>query len=181
MATDEELEDVWNEVRPSKAIKVVRNHPLNIHEALKVASAKTTFKMQPRIQELDGKHTTIEILAELIVATVKTFLECWLEELKGHDLAGLLSIILEGQDMTPDELKEFVEAIPISLLERICASSVGAYATGVHALMGIEVVRRLGRLREYKLKKDIDGVLIVSFQDDDRMVEVRLDEHFKVD
>lgn len=184
MADDElDLEEAWQDVRPTHLIQVVKKDPLDLKTALDVAAEKALFKLKPEFDKHSGENFTSELMSQLITKGVRTFLDCWFDELKSYDLAGLVEIILEGQNMTTDELQDFVRAIPQSLLERICASSIGATATGVHALMGVENARRTGRLGpdDYTLKRDLDGVLKVSFLDrEGQRIEVRLDEHFDV-
>jgi hypothetical protein len=178
---DTDLEDVWEDVRPPQLVQIVRNRPLDMQAALEVASEKAIFQLRPKLKKYDGEILDSELLGVMVTEGVKTFLDCWYGELKSYDLAGLVEIVLDSQNLTVDELTAFIKALPTSLLERICASSVGAQATGVHALMGVESARRTGHLSDYKVKRDIDGVLAVSFKDPNgKTVEVRLDEHFNV-
>jgi hypothetical protein len=124
-------------------------------------------------------------LSTLISKTVGVFMEKWYEGMRGQNLAGLIELVLQGQQLSPVELKGFVRALPQALLERIVTSTIGAtgtYGKGLHALMAVEIHLRKSAIRDYTLSKEGER-LHIEFIDPkrDAIVKFFLDEPLRVD
>ena len=89
---------------------------------------------------------------------------------------------MEGKDLTEKELKEFVKALPTSLIQRICENPSPS-ASGLQALLAIESERRKGNVTNYDLSRDpLDGKIRVTFspiESFDEPISFRLDEMFE--
>ena len=179
------LESFWKDLRPvgprptvEGLITVNSGKVTDLDASLELAREKTNHDLAQQFQHYSGQRLTTEMLAELVAAGVKTFMTSWREGLKNHDLAGLIELVLAGQDLPLDDLRGFVRALPVSLLERVARSAVGG-ASGVHGLMAIEHARRSGRLREYTLGQD-SGRLFAEFGHEGHEVRFFLDDEFEL-
>lgn len=122
------------------------------------------------------------LVSKVATAAVQVFLEAWYDELRGGDTVSLIGVVLDGRDLTVEELKGFVAALPVSLLERICEFP-GPRASGLQALLAIERERRKGNSPDYLLSRDpLDGKLVVTFYPTaalGRAIVFKLDETFE--
>jgi len=167
---DDTLESFWQDLRPVNLaprqpeeglIKVHSGRVTDLDASLEMACAKATQELGTLFARHRGVSMTHELLAEVVATGVKVFMEKWREGLKGADLAGLVEIVLEGQNLPLEELRGFVRALPTPLLERVAKSALGT-ASGTHGLMAIEHARRNGSLRDYTLGQD-SGKLYAEF------------------
>lgn len=161
MAEEIELEEFWKDLRRSPSFTVVKATPNDAKGLLLLASEMAGFEMAQRFAELEGKVLTAETLAQIVSTGVKTFMEKWGESLRNQNLSGLIELVLEGQKLTPAELKGFVRALPGTLVERIVSSAV-ASGTGITALMALEHHRRQGTLDDYSIEQE-HGRVVVRF------------------
>lgn len=139
---DDDLEAYWADVRPQKLVEVVRTRGSDLDGMMQLAAEQTIFDLTHDIRKKhDQKPITAEILADIVATGVRTFMVKWREALTNQNLTGLIEIVLEGQQLTAEEMQGFVRALPKSILERIASSAVGS-ATGTHALMSLEFIRR---------------------------------------
>ncbi len=182
---DEEWQDLqehWKELRPKSSITLVTNRASDLLSQLTIVSAKTTFDLK---KYADGKWTnrpfTGELLADVTAKGIEIFMQKWYEHLRSQDLAGLIEVVLEGQQLSPGEMKGFLQALPQSLLERIAKASVGT-VTGVHALIAFEIHRRRRGITDYILLKEGERTKVI-FTDPVRQVTVDffLDQAFEVE
>ncbi len=140
----EELEECWADIRPPRAIEVVSTRGGEIDGLLTVAAEQTIFELTKHIRKKhDHALATNEVLADIVGSGIRIFMLKWREALRSQNLSGLIEIVLEGQQLTVDEMRGFVQSLPTSILQRI-ASSVTGSATGTHALMSLEYLRRQG-------------------------------------
>lgn len=175
--TDDDLEDYWEAVQTQQLIKIVKDRATDLREQLEVASAKTAFEMTPVIAEMSGKMLGPEALAQMISKTVRVFMEKWYEGLRGQNLAGLLELVLEGQNLPLPELKGFVQALPVTMLERVVRSAVGSTGSGVHLILAMELHMRQRNITDYTLDREA-GRLFIEFVDPKRDAHIKffLDE-----
>jgi len=181
MTDEEDLEECWGALRRKSPILVVRDQPSQLKDNLELVTAKTAHDLAKECRDFKGKTFTAEIIGTIVAKAVRVFMEHWYEHLRGQNLSGLIEIVLEGQDLTPTEMVDFVRAIPTKLVEKIAQSAVGS-GTGVHGLMGVEHARRCGQLGDYSIGRDpgSDNRVYVRFQRDGKDVEFFLDEHFEL-
>jgi hypothetical protein len=174
-----DLESYWDDIRVRSPIRLVSTQASNIKDSLTLAGEKTIFDLQKEFKKHIGQPSTIELMAEMMTLAVRTFMKHWYEDLRHQDLAGLVEIVLEGQNLTPVEMQKFVRALPQSLVERIAKSAMGT-ANGIHGLIGIEHAYRTGNLQDYKIIRDINDRVYVEFTDPKRKRQVQffLDEKF---
>lgn len=150
MKTDDDLEAYWADIRPNTPT----NHQVRVDEVvgafggrekmLREAFARTVRRLTA---EIDDRYTqsraplTGALLADVVVSGISMFMQEWRAVLSDTNLAGLLGVVLSTDGLTADELTGFIRALPQSVLERIAASAVNP-ATGTHALVSLEVLRR---------------------------------------
>lgn len=176
MSDDDNLEDYWEAVQSRHLIKVVRDRAADFREQLEIASAKAVFEMQTMSkyvnQPLDAAN-----LSKLLADAIKIFMEKWYEGMRGQNLAGLLELVLEGQDLPLSELKGFVQALPVSMLERVVRSAVGSSGSGIHLVMAMELHMRQRNITDYTLDREA-GRLFIEFVDPKRDAHIKffLDE-----
>lgn len=182
---DDSLESFWKDLRPvgprppvEGLITVNSGKVTDLDASLELACEKTTRDLAQQFRHYSGLILTSDMLAEIVSNGVRTFMNSWREGLKSHDLAGLIELVLAGQDLPLDDLRGFVRALPLTLLERVAHSAVGS-ASGVHGLMAIEHARRSGRLREYTLGQD-SGRLYAEFSHQGSEVRFFLDDEFQL-
>jgi hypothetical protein len=176
----QDLEECWAAVRRKSPIRLVSDKASNIEDALTLACEKTSFLLAQKFKSWVGQPITTERMVQMISHAVQIFMEQWHEGLRNQNLAGLIEIVLEGQDLPPDELQGFIRALPKSLLERIARSALGS-ATGVHGLLAIEHAFRKTGVPVYTIARDPGSAnrICVSFTDtDDQQVKFFLDETF---
>ena len=119
------------------------------------------------------------IVSRVATRTLQCVLEAWYEELHAGDTVALIGVVLDGSDLTTDELRGFVQALPASLLQRIVDFPTPE-ASGLQALLAIEHQRRKKEAPDYTLSRDVaDGKLIVSFRQLGETIEFKLDETFE--
>ncbi len=182
MAEDLDLESYWKDIRDLPRIEVNSGKASDLEGALELASEKTLFDLQVELRKHQDMVVTTDLLAELVTLGIRTFMRHWYQGLKEQDLSGLIEIVLEGQrDMSPRDMAGFIRALPSTLLERIVQSVAGS-ATGIHALMAIEMARRNGKLNGYRIDKE-SGRIYVEFDHTSEQVQTirfYLDESFRV-
>ncbi len=176
----QELQECWKELRPQSPITLVTTRASDLQSQLAIVAAKTTFELT---KYANDKHTnrpfTGELLADVAAKGVEIFMRKWFEHLRSQDLAGLIEVVLEGQHLSPNEMKGFLTALPEGLLERIQKASIGT-VTGVHALIAFELHRRKRSITDYTLTKEGQRTR-VEFRDPGRGVPISfyLDEAFE--
>lgn len=176
----DEFEDYWKAIRNDSPIQLVSNRASDIKEQLEIACDKTSFEIKEYAKQFNGQTLTTELLGKLMARTVALFMAKWQEGLRGQNLSGLIEIILEGQDLTPAEMKGFLKALPDSLLQRILDSAIGAgTGSGVHALIALEHHFRKNGVRNYNLGR-VDGRVYAEFEAQGQTLRVFLDEVFKL-
>ncbi len=177
MSSEEfDLEGYWKDIR-SFPQGECNNSPSKIQQSLTRAFEKS-FK------RLSDKYTGVKLdpqkgLVTVVHHGIELFMEEWKQDLRNQNLAGLIGIVLEGQDLTPDEMKKFVQALPYTLLKRICQSAFGS-ATGVHGLMAIELASRNRSIREYHILQDGISLYVRLITLDGRHVKFYLNEEFNL-
>lgn len=162
MTQEEPLEVFWDEIRRRSPIRLIRNR-LGIKDTLEVSCAKAGFDLLARFRKHEGKVLDKKLLHELAVDAITSFMATWRHELATSDPSGLLELVIENQVLEPDELKDFVRAVPANLLVRIANAGLGS-ARGVHMLVGVEAAVRSKKIEDYTIEKDM-GRLRVWFTD----------------
>ena len=179
----------WQDLLPG--LMTIREERLTkqLEEASKVAQQKvldaiaetSKSELAKRLREEfpPGSPLTQENMAHMIALGVKLFMESWLETLKSSDLAGLIELVLEGQDLSPEEVKGFVRALPTSMIDRIVGSALGT-ASGAHALFALESHRRKGSLgKDYEILKLQNGRLAIQLPlEGDNMAVIHLNDEY---
>lgn len=176
----DDLQDYWKEIRPKSTIILVSGRASDMRSHLEMAAAKASAKLA---KYTNDKHShqmiTGEVLADVAVQGVALFMEEWNNSLKSQNLAGLIELVLEAQDLSPSEMRGFLQALPLSLIDRMLDSSIGT-VPGVHALVALEKHMRTKSIRDYTLSKE--GLRIrVDFIDPVRQIPLSfyLDEAFQ--
>jgi hypothetical protein len=171
-----DFESFWKRLRGAKP-EAERPKGWDFLAALRRAGDKANADLAGLFKEEDPK-----LVSKVATAAVQCFLEHWYEELRGGDTVSLIGVVLEGRDLTDAELKEFVRALPASLIQRICDFPT-PQASGLQALLAIEHERRKGNAPDYLLSRDpLDGKLVVTFYAPaalGRPVIFKLDETFE--
>lgn len=174
---EDDLEDYWEAVTSKQLIKMVRDRASDLREQLEIASAKTAFEMTPFVAQYANQPLDAETLARMISKTVGVFMEKWYEGLRGQNLAGLMELVLEGQNLPLPELKGFVRALPATLLEQVTRSAIGSSASGIHLILAMELHMRRRGIEDYTLDREA-GLLFIEFTDPkrDALIKCFLDE-----
>lgn len=157
----DDFADYWADLRPE--IRVRPTQKATVESDLEAVSASTLKKLTEHLVPLQGHPLTTELLAQTVVTGLRMFMSEWYENQRKHDLGVLLEIILDGQkDLPIEEIRGFIQALPRRLIDRILKELRGQ-ATGLHALLSLEVRRRDGLLRDYTLSYDADKRVVVTF------------------
>lgn len=176
---DDRIDEVWDEVRTRSPITLINPKPSDLDSIAAFASELTLADLAKAInKKYDSRPVTGEMLADVVLMGVQTFLKHWKKALVDQNLTGLVEVVLEGQKLNADEMKGFVRALPMSLLEKIAQSAVGT-PTGTHVLMSIELLRRQGKAPDYLMGSEGRRVW-VEFVHPERQQTVRFftDETF---
>jgi hypothetical protein len=174
-----DLESYWRRLRPPRPPESKEKQPRewNLREALIRAAVKCDQEMKDRFPTYDPV-----VVSRVATAAVQAFLEAWYDELHAGDTVSLIGVVLEGADLTVEELKAFVRALPTSLLKRICDFPTPT-ASGTQALLALEHEYRRHLAPEYQLSRDPnDGRLVVSFAPPallGQVVTFKLEESFE--
>lgn len=156
-----DLETYWKRLRPQQAEKPAKpkGKSWDLRAAIVRAATQTEEGLATQFEGIDPK-----IVTHVATTTLRLFLEAWYDELHEGDAVSLIGVVLSGSDLTDHELKGFVQALPASLLERICATP-SPEASGLQALIAIENHRRKGQVADYTFSRDpVDGKLKVTFR-----------------
>jgi hypothetical protein len=173
-----DFESFWNRLRPPRTAETeVRGKGWDLRAAIARAGKKADAQLAEKFVDLDPA-----LVSRVATASVQCFLEAWYDELHHGDTASLIGVVLEGRDLTVEELKAFLTALPATLLQRIC-DAPSPWASGLQALLAIENERRRRLSPDYLLSRDpLDGKLVVTFyppQAHGAAVVFKLDETFE--
>lgn len=158
MADDEiPLEEFWNEIRKFP----IEIQSPKLQEQLEIICKETATELAEKCQEFIRKPLDAETLAFITAQGIGIFFEKWHEGIKSQNLAGLIEIVLEGQDLTPEDLQGFIRALPLSLLEQVTQSVIGS-ASGTHALLAFEWHYRKGTIRGFEIFRNTEGKVAVK-------------------
>ena len=176
---DEDLESYWASLRPASAIKVVSGKISNLREGLELAALKAEQMLLKQVDDSAHRFLTMS-MSELVSVCANSLLAHWYEGLRGHGPGSLLEIVLADQHLPVGELKDFVRALPVSLIERVLKSHPLDKASGLHALIAIELHFRRGSGNDYTIRRGSDGVLKVTLHptNTSKSVVFSLDENF---
>jgi hypothetical protein len=120
-------------------------------------------------------------LTRLLTNSLRVFAHALYEEQRRQDASLLIQLFLEGTGtLAPEDIKGFLQALPRQLIDRILARLEGT-RNGLHALLSLEVLWRDRTLdRDYELRRDQDGKIVVTFYPKEVPVEMsfRLRELF---
>lgn len=175
--TEDDLEDDWALLRRTSPIRLITGRGGDTAGQIEFVATTTMADLTKEVNLKYHNHpVTGELLSDVALMAVSRFLKNWHAHLKGLNLPGLIEIVLEGQDLSPEEMKGFMKAIPTSLLRRIAESAVGS-ASGTHGLVAVEFAQRQGRIASYTIDKRQDRVC-VEFQKGADTVLFFLDEPF---
>ena len=178
---EDDLESYWKLLRPAPCIKVASGKVSNLSEGLELAALKAERALLRELDKDPGKLTFTPI-PELVSICIQTLLKGWLDGIHGHGPASLVEILLEDQRLPPGELKGFVRALPQSLILRILQGAPHDVASGIYALLAVEAHFRKTAERDYELRRNGSGVLIVTLEptETDKAVVFQLDENFNL-
>lgn len=158
MADDIDFEEDWDLIRQKSPIRLVGTRGGDIDGQVELAATTALADTIRQIQELADAEcrnapVTPEVFARFINIGVNNFMKSWHQQLRGVGLPGLIEIVLEGQQLPPQEMKGFMEALPTSFLRRVAESAVGS-ASGTHGLVALEYHRRMGAISSYEMGED---------------------------
>ena len=131
----EEIEDFWEDIRIRSPIAEVSTK--TTEGQLILAAEKAAFDLKHKFEDLRGVALTPDLLGSIVAEAAKIFMQKWLETLRETDLSGLITIILEGQNLPPADLKGFLRALPETLVDRVASSALPT-STGIQALVALE-------------------------------------------
>jgi len=162
MDDDDDLESYWKDIRRQPVVVTASDRPGDLQGQLLLASEKAGFDLAHKFKDFNGQPITPELMAKIVAEGIRSFMDKWYEGLRKQNLSGLVEIVLEGQGnhLTPEEMQAFVQALPVTLIDKIVDSAMGS-ATGIHALIALEKHRRLGRAA-YRIQK-VGAAVQVSF------------------
>jgi hypothetical protein len=175
-----DLEDYWEEIRVRSPIRVITTKGSDLDSQLMIACEKALFDIKAKFQERAGEKITHELLSEMVTEGIRALMTNWREGLRGQNLAGLIEIVLEGQDLPPAEMLAFVQALPGTLLQRICESAVGT-ATGIHGLIAVEWHRRQGLVSHMNVEPEGSRVKVAFTDPAGRISHFFLDDPFDLE
>lgn len=175
-----DLEEFWSALNLGEIPEPIKPHSSFEERLEKVKDLvqnelKERYKKQPWLPQ----HSwTPEFLSSFIAEGVETFIRTWHEHLRSQDMTGLLSIVLEAQQLDAMEMKGFVKALPQSVLERALRGSVGSQVNGTFALLALEKLRREGRIvTDYVMERRDARIFVTVYP---KNVAFALDESFPV-
>jgi hypothetical protein len=170
---DTDLESYWQDIKATARIKPVQGRISNAREGLEIATLKVLHKLG---EPSEAQQHLREVIGRVF--------EEWLSSLAGGTSAGMLEVVLQGQNLPFDELRDFVKTLPHTFLERAVAEgALSKRASGVHALLALELLQRTGELSDYSLRQDTDGTLLAEFRPHGGQdtLTFRLDESFDLE
>lgn len=179
---DLDLESYWASLRARREVTPL-DQPSPVRRSLDRAQAITQKVLSEKFKTLGAG--TSDTLAEIVSTGAQVFLDNWYENLRQEGPSALIELILDGKDLSVVELKGFVRALPVQLLERIIKDrGLESKGGGIHVLLAVEYLHRTRRLnQDYELRRDLDGkLLLVTYPSglDGQELTVRLDEIFEV-
>lgn len=178
MSEELDLEGCWSDIRTASGSS--ENASSQLQQSLSRALERSSKRLSEKYKELGVYPHAQEPLVKVVQHGIELFMEEWYQDLRNQNLAGLVEIVLEGQDLFPQEMKEFVQALPYTLLERICKSAMNS-ASGIHGLMAIEFARRNRSIRSYDIFQNGNRTYVQFTTLDGRTVKFYLDEKFDLD
>ncbi len=187
MEDDDDLESYWKDVQAAAPLKRVTGNSTPIYVAFEAAAAKAREDMAKESARFLNQPLTPEALSAMISVGLQKFLSRWYEELRTVDFSTLIAVILEGKDVPLPELKEFVRALPGTLLERLVGperqETLPTRTGAIHALLAIEYHFRKNRItmqRDYELRRDLtdDMLTVTLYPASGGEITFRLDEKF---
>lgn len=142
MDSEDDLENYWDDLKPQKLVQVVSTRGSDLEGMLALAAEQTSFDLANMVKKkYVGLEMSPALLADIVSSGVQLFMRKWREALTHQNLTGLIEIVLEGQNLSVDEIRGFVQALPVSILQRIAQSAADS-ASGTHGLMSLEYLRR---------------------------------------
>jgi len=149
---EEPLEEAWADLGVLSPILLSTGvRASNVKGTMTLAAEKAAFRLRETFgSKYKDQPLTSDVLTDIVAMGVRSFMEIWYGELRGNNLAGLIEIVLEGQQLTPSEIQSFIHALSDDLILKITRSEVHS-ANGYHALMAIEHHRRAGRIDGYTI------------------------------
>jgi hypothetical protein len=138
--------------------------------------------------DLHSRGSFVYYLTMILTEFSRELLRTLMVEQRKKDASVLIQLFLEVPSMPALEVKEFLRALPRTIIDRILArliDSNGSRGTGLQALLTLEALYRDSNLdHDYTLERDAEGKLIISFQldkhRDDGPVSFRLRELFSL-
>jgi len=182
---DEDLEDFWSDLKnkPKPGLVTLAQHG-SLEGTLDFACTKTLHDMRAKYEPIMDAKTWGGLLNALndIVRRLKAHIET---DFRARGPAGLVELVLSDTSLSTAELKDFVRALPESLVRRICEEGATANsAKGIHALMSFEWHYRQNRARfrgDYTITRQGDGVLEASIHPSGGdLIVFRLDDSFSM-
>jgi DNA polymerase III delta prime subunit len=138
--------------------------------------------------DMNSRGNYVYYLTQILTEFSRELLRTLMVEQRKKDASVLIQLFLEVPSMPSLEVKEFLRALPRTIIDRILArliDSNGSRGTGLQALLTLEALYRDSSLdHDYDLERDSDGKLIISFQLDrhrnDGPISFRLRELFSI-
>lgn len=197
----DEIEEFWDAIRLER---ININKPIEedsgpesvINDAITEMVTKFPTllysKCNPAIDHLspdiNSRGNFVYYLTMILTEFSRELLKTLMVEQRKKDASVLIQLFLEVPSMPAFEVKEFLRALPRTIIDRILTrliDSNGSRGTGLQALLTLEALYRDSNLdHDYVLERDSDGKLIISFQLDkhrnDGPVSFRLRELFSL-
>ncbi|MFA6359070.1 MAG: hypothetical protein WCY09_10530, partial [Candidatus Omnitrophota bacterium] len=198
----EDIEEFWDAIRlerinikpieeddgPESVItdaitKMVSTFPTILYSKCSPALDQLTNPADP-----SSRGSFVYYLTMILTEFSRELLRTLMVEQRKKDASVLIQLFLEVPSMPALEVKEFLRALPRTIIDRILArliDSNGSRGTGLQALLTLEALYRDSNLdHDYTLERDAEGKLIISFQldkhRDDGPVSFRLRELFSL-
>jgi hypothetical protein len=178
----EDLESYWEDVRAKIAHGIPKTP--TTEALLETATRHTAQSLGKYINEKWADHPASgEVLGDITAKGIQLFIETLLTHLRVQTMTTLFEIILEGQRLSADELKGFVRALPLGVIERAVREGSFGEATGIHALLAVEYHHRMSGDRDYMLSNTGEGLQVTTYPArlGGKTLSFKLDERFQAD
>lgn len=168
----EDVDESWADLSPAGS-DVLRGDHLDLIEHIRLAAAKTVADIETR---------QAPVPRDMMDAFEQRFVTHLIGDLRSVPLQGLLKYILEAPGLTSEEISGFLQALPVTMIEKLTATAVGKTCSGVHLLLALELHRRRFGERYQVSKLPAGGLRVVFYPArlNGSPMEVDLNEHFDV-
>jgi hypothetical protein len=198
----EDIEEFWNAIRlekvnvkpieegsgPESVIEDAIAHMVQTFPTVLFSNPKCYPALEHLAPDMTARGNFAYYFTTILTEFSRELLKTLMVEQRKKDSSVLIQLFLEVPSMPALEVKEFLRALPRTIIDRILARLIdnnGSRGTGLQALLTLEALYRDSSLdHDYVLERDSSEKLIISFQLDkhrnDGPISFRLRELFSV-